>query len=497
MKKIFFLTILLLSSIINTTYAEGDPVDITGSVQSTNNSNYFYFNRNLSVGSAGNDVLVLKKILSSEINISINQTNIFDNTTKEVVKLFQENYSNEILAPSNLIEGTGIVGPATRKKLNELTSKYNILESDYSQITQSQTPVSYNDGVFKNNLKLGSTGIDVILLKIILNNDEYTALPYAKSKEKVSNTFDLNTFIFDFDTFNSVKKFQEKYTSEILTPLGLTESTGIVGAATRNKLNGLIKALNENDVSTTTLKIRQIIKNNYSQTTTAQTSKVRYLNDNTNTYNTNKTYYTNNTIIKNTSSNLPATKESLASQYGNISFLSTSLNSNTNINTIIDNANINQNTISTNQVTVQSSGKWLSNLKEAKTIAYRNNQYLIVQVGNYATCGYTKKPNNTIFTTDIWKNYVKEKGLGLFFAKVENSSMDSIRTELRKYHTGDYPYYLVFKVLSEASLSTNSMGLTDVKYIGSFMYRRGKKVNGISASMTANNFIQILETYTK
>jgi len=37
----------------------------------------------------------------------------------------------------------------------------------------------------------------------------------------------------------AVTKFQEKYKSEILSPQGLTEGTGIVDASTRKKLNEL------------------------------------------------------------------------------------------------------------------------------------------------------------------------------------------------------------------------------------------------------------------
>lgn len=84
--------------------------------------------RNLTVGSRGEDVRTLQRFLNS-YGVSItsdgpgspgDETDYFGALTQTAVIRFQESHADEILYPANLSSGTGFVGPATRTLINRV-----------------------------------------------------------------------------------------------------------------------------------------------------------------------------------------------------------------------------------------------------------------------------------------------------------------------------------------------------------------------------------------
>ena len=90
--------------------------------------------------------------------------------------------------------------------------------------------------IFTTNLSLGSSGMQVLALQKLLNQDTDTRVantgPGSPGNE---------TSYFGQLTKSAVIQFQEKYMSDVLTPAGLTHGTGYVGSYTRAKLNSLSK----------------------------------------------------------------------------------------------------------------------------------------------------------------------------------------------------------------------------------------------------------------
>lgn len=88
------------------------------------------FPRTLQYKDSGNDVLMMQKVLNSNSKTQLTGTgsgspgmeiDFFGPATYRAVKKFQTLYRDDVLAPANLTQPTGIAGELTRKKLAELS----------------------------------------------------------------------------------------------------------------------------------------------------------------------------------------------------------------------------------------------------------------------------------------------------------------------------------------------------------------------------------------
>lgn len=168
--------------------------------------------RNLGIGNYGKDVKALQKILINEgyWDSEVKATGYFGAITKKALERFQEENKNYILKPLALEKGTGFFGPKTKAYLENGTY---VLETKRK---------------WQRNLFLGISGDDVKTLQEILIEEEVWPRPDIEA-----------TGYFGQITKEAVIRFQEKYASKILKPLGLEKGTGFVGPSTRAYLENL------------------------------------------------------------------------------------------------------------------------------------------------------------------------------------------------------------------------------------------------------------------
>ncbi len=94
-----------------------------------------------------------------------------------------------------------------------------------------QTP---NCSVFVRTLKQGSAGQDVLLLQKILNQQSATRIALSGTGSQGEETE-----YFGAKTKDAVIRLQELNKKDVLSPVGLTKGTGVVGPLTRGKLVAL------------------------------------------------------------------------------------------------------------------------------------------------------------------------------------------------------------------------------------------------------------------
>jgi peptidoglycan hydrolase-like protein with peptidoglycan-binding domain len=186
------------TSNVTITVTSNGSVPVTTSQTSTNTSTSGYtFSSYLSLGSTGNDVTELQKILIQKGFLSATATGYFGSLTENAVKQFQT---------SNGLSAVGFVGPGTRAVLNQIESS--------GTATNTTTASSTTGYVFSLPLSVGSTGADVTALQNRLTQDGFYSGPI--------------TGYFGSLTQAGVERFQSAH--------GLSQ-IGSVGPGTRAALN--------------------------------------------------------------------------------------------------------------------------------------------------------------------------------------------------------------------------------------------------------------------
>lgn len=157
-----------------------------------------------------------------------------------IIPILQQNMAGVIgYDTAQPIKYSVYVGP-TFDNQNQLTIQQLLAENEAlkKQVAelQSRLGMGNNQGanciVISGNLSIG-----------MVNNSEVGCLQqFLKAQGVDIYPEGLITGNFANLTFKAVKKFQEKYASEILTPLGLSGATGYVGSATRAKINQILSA---------------------------------------------------------------------------------------------------------------------------------------------------------------------------------------------------------------------------------------------------------------
>lgn len=122
----------------------------------------------------------------------------------------------------------GLFGTTQAVTVSELQAQITQLLSQISQLQSQLTTLQGGQSnwchTFNTNLKIGMSGTEVESLQEALAKEGL----YIKGTDAAT---------FNENIASAVVSFQQKYTSEILTPNKLKYGTGFVGVSTRAKLN--------------------------------------------------------------------------------------------------------------------------------------------------------------------------------------------------------------------------------------------------------------------
>lgn len=147
-------------------------------------------NRTIKIGSSGDDIKNLQIFLNSsdDTRISVsgagspgNETNYFGPASARALSRFQEKFTEEILAPSGIAKGSGILGQRTRNKIRVLSCESSSLDGSANGTSGLAIPV------VNGKINTSKTDDDIITFK---NEDDLIAKANAwaeKNPDLVTN----------------------------------------------------------------------------------------------------------------------------------------------------------------------------------------------------------------------------------------------------------------------------------------------------------------------
>ena len=151
----------------------------------------FQFEKELKVNSRGENVNELQKCLAKDTEIYPDGeiTGFFGRLTKKAVIKFQEKYSEDILEPLGLKEGTGKVGESTRAKLNEICfeSKKESLPLTLSLTTSNEPLLIRTAEILKEQWELLGAEIEIKIFDLseleqdVIKPRNYEALLFGEA----------------------------------------------------------------------------------------------------------------------------------------------------------------------------------------------------------------------------------------------------------------------------------------------------------------------------
>jgi len=147
------------------------------------------FSSTIKSGARGSVVKYLQECLSSlddRIYPEKEITSYFGAKTKDAVIRFQQEYADEILTPSGLAVGNGVVGPSTRKKLNQvcIIAPAEVIPLKITITTSEDPMLNQTAKIIKKQWQ--KIGISV----------EIESLPIAKIKQETIKERDYHSLLF-------------------------------------------------------------------------------------------------------------------------------------------------------------------------------------------------------------------------------------------------------------------------------------------------------------